>query len=48
MVDCNTEENKSHQAAVEQRTTASSVLDGDTLVGVCDMDIVLTDAAAGT
>lgn len=48
MVDCYSEEDQSHQEAVEQRTTTFPLLDRDTLISVCDMDPVLTHASEGS
>lgn len=48
MVDSNAEEDKSHQETVEQRPTALSMPDGNTLIPFGDMDPVLAHASKGS
>ena len=47
MVDCDIEEDKPHQEAFEQRATTLSMPDGDIIIAVSNMDVVLTDASSG-
>ena len=48
VVDCDIEEDKPHQEAFEQRATTFPMPDGDTIVAVSHMDVVLADASSGS